>query len=131
MIRCCFLLIPATTTAAMSSADRGDFSISCRAVAPIALSAPWIESARFVRKNDGQTTDTFTPYGRSSCDSVSESATTPAFTVLYELIIGGCTSPAADAVLTMYPERCRLNSGTNARHPRTTPIRLMSTTRSH
>ncbi len=35
------------------------------------------------------------PYGCSSCDSVSDSATTPALTVLYELIIGGCTSPAS------------------------------------
>ena len=119
------------TLAAMSSAVRGDFSISWRAVAPIAVSAPWIESARLVLKNEGQTTDTLTPYGLSSWRSVSESATTPAFTVLYELIIGGCTSPAAEAVLTICPEPWRLNSGVNARQPRTTPIRLMSMTRSH
>src|SRR4051794_25117255 len=115
MIRNCRFLIPAITVAAISSAVRGDFSISRRAVPAISVSSPWIESARLVRKNDGQTTETVTPYECSSCESVSERATTPALTVLYELIIGGCTRPAAEAVLTIWPECCRLNIGVKAR----------------
>src|ERR671920_1180216 len=97
MIRNCFFLIPASTATAMSSAVRGDFSISRRAASPIVVSAPCSESARLVLKNDGQTTETVTSYGCSSCDSVSDSATTAALTVLYELIIGGGTTPAPGA----------------------------------
>ena len=44
---------------------------------------------------------------------------------------GGCTRPAADAVLTTWPERCALSIGAKVRHPRTTPRRLMSTIHCH
>src|SRR5262249_44320139 len=80
---------------------------------------------------DGQTTLVRTPYDASSWPRVSVSATTPAFTALYDAIPAGCTSPATEATLTMRPARCRLNIGVNVRQPRTAPSRLTSTIHCH
>src|SRR6478672_3038227 len=44
---------------------------------------------------------------------------------------GAWTSPASEAVLTMWPLRCSLSSGVKVRQPRTTPSRLMSTIQCH
>ena len=43
----------------------------------------------------------------------------------------GCTSPASEATLTIWPDRCCLNIGTNVRVPRTTPNRLISVIHCH
>src|SRR5699024_8016178 len=85
--------------------------------------------ARFVRKNEGQITETSTPNGSSSQRRLSEIATTAAFTAVYDVMVGGCTCPASEAVLTTRPWPCFLSIGTKVRQPRATPSRLMSVMR--
>src|SRR5438874_7235641 len=73
---------------------------------------------------DGQRTDTFTfdPVIASSWCSVSLRATTPCFETLYGPIPGGETSPATDAVFTIWQlSACLSMIGRNARRPWITP----------
>ena len=115
----------------MSSAVIGELSTRLAITLPSVSSRPCIELIRLVRKYDGHTACAVTPYAASSWPVVSVSATTAAFTALYDAIPAGCTRPASDAVLTIVPLRCRLNIGTNVVMPRTTPNRLISVIQRH
>src|SRR5947209_975328 len=87
----------------------------------------------FVLTQPGQSTDTFTCGAiiASSWNSVSEIATTACLLALYGAMNGAATSPATDAVFTMWASGCCINNGTNVRMPCTTPQRFTPRTHSH
>src|SRR5690625_2605428 len=109
------------TSAAMSWASRSERLMSLVANPLAAGSEELRLDARLVRKNEGHSTDTAIPEGSSSQRRLSEIATTAALTAVYEDMVGGCTSPAREAVLTRCPWPLALSTGTNVRQPRATP----------
>ena len=101
---------PSSTSAAMSSAVSGELSTRLRDHrADASRRAPRIDRpSGWSGSTTGRPPARCTPYAASSWPAVSVSATTAAFTALYDAIPAGCTSPASEAVLTIVPRALRL-----------------------